>query len=91
MTERLALLPCLAGACPNPGETDAMHQRLLHFAVDSRWSDREVRQRLPGSPLAAPSKAGATPSPAESLDAFVQREAALTAPEKRFQAGLVGR
>ena len=42
--ERKSIEPIAARACPEPGKTDAMHQRLLHFAVNSRWSDREVRQ-----------------------------------------------
>jgi SRSO17 transposase len=42
--ERKSIEPIAARACPNPKETDAMHQRLLHFAVDSQWSDREVRR-----------------------------------------------
>jgi SRSO17 transposase len=42
--ERKSLEPIAARACPDPSKTDAMHQRLLHFAVDSRWSDREVRR-----------------------------------------------
>jgi SRSO17 transposase len=42
--ERKCIEPIAARACPNPRETDAMHQRLLHFALDSRWSDREVRR-----------------------------------------------
>ncbi len=42
--ERKSIEPIAARACPEPSKTDAMHQRLLHFAVDSRWSDREVRQ-----------------------------------------------
>ncbi|WP_237079474.1 IS701 family transposase [Myxococcus xanthus] len=33
-----------ARACPDPERVDAMHQRLLHFTVDSRWSDRDVRR-----------------------------------------------
>ena len=41
--ERKSVEPIAARACPDPSRTDAMHQRLLHFAVDSRWSDREVR------------------------------------------------
>ncbi len=40
--ERKSLAPIAARACPDPSKTDAMHQRLLHFAVDSRWSDRDV-------------------------------------------------
>ena len=42
--ERKSIEPIAARACPDPSKTDAMHQRLLHFAVDSRWSDREVRR-----------------------------------------------
>ncbi|HYP21554.1 MAG TPA: IS701 family transposase [Chloroflexia bacterium] len=42
--ERKSIEPIAARACPDPSKTDAMHQRLLHFALDSRWSDREVRQ-----------------------------------------------
>jgi SRSO17 transposase len=35
--ERKSIEPIAARACPDPRKTDAMHQRLLHFAVDSRW------------------------------------------------------
>ena len=42
--ESKSIEPIAARACPDPTKVDAMHQRLLHFAVDSRWSDREVRQ-----------------------------------------------
>ncbi|WAM23130.1 IS701 family transposase [Myxococcus sp. NMCA1] len=42
--ERKSVEPIAARACPNPERVDAMHQRLLHFAVDSRWSDRDVRR-----------------------------------------------
>jgi SRSO17 transposase len=42
--ERKSIEPIAARACPDPSKTEAMHQRLLHFAVDSRWSDREVRR-----------------------------------------------
>jgi SRSO17 transposase len=42
--ERKSVEPIAARACPDPEKLDAMHQRLLHFAVDSRWSDREVRR-----------------------------------------------
>jgi SRSO17 transposase len=42
--ERKSIEPIAARACPDPTKVDAMHQRLLYFAVDSRWSDREVRQ-----------------------------------------------
>jgi SRSO17 transposase len=42
--ERKSVEPIAARACPDPKKVDAMHQRLLHFAVDSKWSDQEVRQ-----------------------------------------------
>ena len=42
--ERKSIEPIAARACPDPSKVDAMHQRLLHFAVNSRWSDREVRR-----------------------------------------------
>jgi SRSO17 transposase len=41
--ERKSVEPIAARACPEPEKVDAMHQRLLHFAVDSKWSDQEVR------------------------------------------------
>lgn len=51
--ERKSIEPIAARACPNPRETDAMHQRLLHFAVDSQWSDREVRREASQYALSA--------------------------------------
>ena len=42
--ERKSVEPIAARACPDPKKIDAMHQRLLHFAVDSKWSDQEVRR-----------------------------------------------
>jgi SRSO17 transposase len=42
--ERKSVEPLAARACPDPGRVDALHQRLLHFAVDSKWSDRDVRR-----------------------------------------------
>jgi len=42
--ERKSVEPIAARACPDPQKVDAMHQRLLHFAVDSKWSDQEVRR-----------------------------------------------
>jgi SRSO17 transposase len=42
--ERKSIEPIAARACPDPAKIDAVHQRLLHFAVDSKWSDREVRR-----------------------------------------------
>lgn len=42
--ERKSIEPIAARACPDPNKADAFHQRLLHFAVDATWSDRDVRQ-----------------------------------------------
>jgi SRSO17 transposase len=42
--ERKSVEPIAARACPDPQKIEAVHQRLLHFAVDSKWSDREVRK-----------------------------------------------
>jgi SRSO17 transposase len=51
--ERKSVEPIAARACPDPCKTDAMHQRLLHFAVDSRWSDRDVRREAAQYALSA--------------------------------------
>ena len=42
--ERKSVEPIAARACADMDLTDPMHQRLLHFLVDSTWSDREVRR-----------------------------------------------
>ena len=42
--ERKSIEPIAARACPDPAKIEAVHQRLLHFAVDSKWSDRDVRR-----------------------------------------------
>lgn len=42
--ERKSVEPIAARACADPARADAEHQRLLHFALDSRWSDRNVRR-----------------------------------------------
>lgn len=42
--ERKSVEPIAARACADPDEVDAVHQRLLHFLVDSNWSDRDVRR-----------------------------------------------
>src|ERR1051325_5618374 len=42
--ERKSVEPIAARACADPARADAVHQRLLHFMVDSRWSDRDVRR-----------------------------------------------
>jgi SRSO17 transposase len=42
--ERKSIEPIAARACTDPQGTDAAHQRLLHFATDSPWSDHGVRR-----------------------------------------------
>lgn len=42
--DRKSVEPIAARACGDPDEIDALHQRLLHFLVDSNWSDRDVRR-----------------------------------------------
>lgn len=42
--ERKSIEPITARACADPKRADAEHQRLLHFMVDSNWSDRDVRR-----------------------------------------------
>jgi len=42
--ERKSVEPIAARACPDPERVEALHQRLLHFAVDSKWNDRQVRR-----------------------------------------------
>ena len=51
--ERKSIEPIACRACPDPGKADAAHQRLLHFALDSPWSDREVRLEAARYGLAA--------------------------------------
>lgn len=42
--ERKSAEPLAARASAEPGRVDAEHQRLLHFLVDSKWSDRAIRE-----------------------------------------------
>jgi SRSO17 transposase len=42
--ERKSVEPIAARACADPKRIDALHQRLLHFMTDSKWSDRDVRR-----------------------------------------------
>ena len=42
--ERKSIEPIAARACADPKNADALHQRLLHFATDSKWSDPAVRR-----------------------------------------------
>ncbi len=51
--ERKSIEPIAARACADPQRMDAAHQRLLHFAVDSPWSDHHVRRAAARYALAA--------------------------------------
>src|SRR5436190_8447080 len=42
--ERKSIEPIASRACPDAKKADAAHQRLLHFGLDSPWSDRDVRR-----------------------------------------------
>src|SRR5262245_34757613 len=42
--ERKSIEPIACRSCADPDEADAAHQRLLHFANDAPWSDRDVRR-----------------------------------------------
>jgi SRSO17 transposase len=42
--ERKSMEPIAARSCPDQDRLDAAHQRLQHFLVDSKWSDRGVRR-----------------------------------------------
>jgi len=42
--ERKSVEPIAARACADLKSIDAAHLRLLHFMVDSNWSDRDVRR-----------------------------------------------
>jgi len=42
--ERKSIEPIAARACTDPDRMDAAHQRLLHFAANSPWSDHHVRR-----------------------------------------------
>ena len=41
--ERKSVEPIAARACADPTTTDPLHQRILHFLVDSTWSDATIR------------------------------------------------
>jgi SRSO17 transposase len=51
--ERKSVEPIAARACADPARADAVHQRLLHFMVDSRWGDRDVRREAASYALEA--------------------------------------
>ena len=57
--ERKSVEPIASRACADPAKMDAEHQRLLHFASNSTWSDRAIRRfsaRYALSALAATEK-----------------------------------
>jgi SRSO17 transposase len=51
--ERKSIEPIAARACADPARADAEHQRLLHFALDSPWSDQAVRREAARYAIAA--------------------------------------
>jgi len=51
--ERKSIEPIAARACADPRRANAAHQRLLHFAADSPWSDSTVRREACGYALEA--------------------------------------
>lgn len=51
--ERKSVEPIATRSCPVPDRADAAHQRLLHFLVDSGWSDRDVRREAARYAIAA--------------------------------------
>jgi SRSO17 transposase len=50
---RKSVEPIAARACGDPDESDAVHQRLLHFLTDSSWEDRPVRREAAREALGA--------------------------------------
>jgi SRSO17 transposase len=42
--ERKSMEPIACRGCADPQKADAAHQRMIHFAKDSPWSDRDVRR-----------------------------------------------
>ncbi len=51
--ERKSVEPIATRACPSLEGADAAHQRLLHFLVDSNWSDHDVRREAARYAVAA--------------------------------------
>jgi SRSO17 transposase len=52
-SERKSVEPIAARACAEPEEIARVHDRLLHFMTDSKWSDREVRRLAAREALSA--------------------------------------
>lgn len=57
--ERKSVEPIAARACADPRLVEPMHQRLLHFLVDSPWDDRRVRRTAAEYAIAAMTRRGA--------------------------------
>ena len=55
--ERKSIEPIATRACTDPERADAVHQRLLHFAANSNWSDHGVRRSAAQYALGAITKA----------------------------------
>jgi SRSO17 transposase len=51
--ERKSIEPIAARVCADPAKVDAVHQRLLHFSLQAKWSDREVRRAAAEYAIAA--------------------------------------
>lgn len=51
--DRKSVEPIAARVCGDPALCEAYHARLLHFLVDSKWSDHEVRRAAARHALAA--------------------------------------
>jgi SRSO17 transposase len=51
--ERKSVEPIAARVCADPALADAVHQRLLHFIANARWSDPEIRREAARYALSA--------------------------------------
>lgn len=51
--DRKSVEPMAARLCPEPKESARAHDRLLHFAADGKWSDRDVRRYAASYGIAA--------------------------------------
>src|SRR5690606_10416994 len=56
--ERKSVEPIAARACPDPGELNNVHSKLLYFLAQSKWDDRAVRQEAARYALEAVQKRG---------------------------------
>lgn len=51
--DRKSIEPIAARAAADPKKADALHQRLLHFALEAKWSDEAVRREAANYVVAA--------------------------------------